>query len=166
MNFSTAPILRHPDPNVPFSVEVDTSNTGIGGRAVPILWGASSSPALRILFKETDPSGAELRHRQPGVTGHQTCLGRVVALAARSESSIHRDHKNLRDAKRLNPLQARWELFFARFNFTITYCPGNCNNKANALSRIHSPDSPYDPEQILRPDLIVSPLQWNIDEDI
>ncbi|KAK3527107.1 hypothetical protein QTP86_010887, partial [Hemibagrus guttatus] len=47
------------------------------------------------------------------------------------------DHKNLeylRDAKRLNPRQARWALFFTRFNFTIYYRPGSKNVKADALS--------------------------------
>lgn len=48
------------------------------------------------------------------------------------------DHKNLeylRTAKRLNPRQARWSLFFTRFNFTVTYRPGSKNTKADALSR-------------------------------
>ncbi len=50
------------------------------------------------------------------------------------------DHKNLQylhDAKRLNPIQARWALFFTRFNFTISYQPGPKNVKADALSRIY-----------------------------
>lgn len=49
------------------------------------------------------------------------------------------DHKNLaylRSAKRLNPRQARWALFLARFNFTITYRPGTRNTK---------PDVPLSP---------------------
>ncbi len=43
------------------------------------------------------------------------------------------DHKNLeylREAKRLNPRQARWALFFTRFNFSISYRPGSRNLKA------------------------------------
>lgn len=53
------------------------------------------------------------------------------------------DHKNLEylhTAKRLNPRQARWALFFARFNFTISYRPGSKNTKEDALSRMHSAD--------------------------
>ncbi len=79
------------------------------------------------------------------------------------------DHKNLqypRDAKRLNPHEARWALFFTRFNFTITYRPGNHNCKADALSRLHSPESPSEPEPIIPPALIVSPIQWDITENI
>lgn len=48
------------------------------------------------------------------------------------EGAIHlfqviTDHKNLeyiKSAKRLNPRQAQWALFFTRFQFTVTYRPG------------------------------------------
>lgn len=46
------------------------------------------------------------------------------------------DHRNLeyiRAAKRLNPRQARWALFFARFQFTLSYRPGSKNVMADAL---------------------------------
>ncbi|KAK3506444.1 hypothetical protein QTP70_017063 [Hemibagrus guttatus] len=69
----------------------------------------------------------------------------------------HRNLQYLREAKRLNPRQARWALFFTRFNFCVTYRPGNKNTKADALSRIHSPDPmPEQLEPILPPDLFVS----------
>ncbi|KAK3557290.1 hypothetical protein QTP70_026691 [Hemibagrus guttatus] len=72
------------------------------------------------------------------------------------------DHKNLeylRVAKRLNPHQARWALFFTRFDFTISYRPGSKNIKADALSRIHSlEENTDDPEPILPEKLFVSPI--------
>lgn len=48
------------------------------------------------------------------------------------------DHKNLeyiQSAKRLNSRQARWSLFFTRFNFSLSYRPGTRNVKPDALSR-------------------------------
>ncbi|CAJ0957887.1 unnamed protein product, partial [Ranitomeya imitator] len=55
------------------------------------------------------------------------------------------DHKNLtylESAKRLNPRQARWSLFFfSRFDFVVSYLPGSKNVKADALSRSFVPDS-------------------------
>lgn len=48
------------------------------------------------------------------------------------------DHKNLeylRSARHLNSWQARWALFFTRFDFTITYRLGSRNVKPDALSR-------------------------------
>lgn len=40
------------------------------------------------------------------------------------------DHRNLvyiRAAKRLNPRQSRWALFFSTFDFTLSYRPGSKN---------------------------------------
>ncbi|CAJ0929529.1 unnamed protein product [Ranitomeya imitator] len=59
------------------------------------------------------------------------------------------DHKNLtylESAKRLNPRQARWSLFFSRFDFVVSYLPGSKNVKADALSRSFLLDSPGVPE--------------------
>ncbi len=73
------------------------------------------------------------------------------------------DHKNLhylRNAKRLNPRQARWALFFTRFQFKISYRPGPRNIKADALSRIHAPEeSKEEPEGIIL--LKSSPAQFS-----
>lgn len=69
------------------------------------------------------------------------------------------DHKNLeyiRTAKRLNPRQARWALFFNRFSFTISYQPGSENVKSDALSRQFAPETMSDtPTNILPPSCIV-----------
>ncbi|KAK3540782.1 hypothetical protein QTP86_001589 [Hemibagrus guttatus] len=57
---------------------------------------------------------------------------------ARHLFQVLTDHHNLEylhGAKRLNPRQARWALFFTRFRFTVMYCPGSKNGKADALSR-------------------------------
>ncbi len=74
------------------------------------------------------------------------------------------DHKNLeylREAKRLNPRQARWDLFFTRFHFSISYRPGSRNLKADALSRLHAPEEDnQEPEPILSEDIFLSPIQW------
>lgn len=46
------------------------------------------------------------------------------------------DHKNLEylpKAKRPNPRQARWALFFMRFNFTLSNRPGRKNGKADDI---------------------------------
>ncbi len=46
------------------------------------------------------------------------------------------DHKNLeyiRTAKCLNSRQARWALFFGRFEFTLSYRPGSKNTKPVSL---------------------------------
>lgn len=55
---------------------------------------------------------------------------------ARHVFTILTDHKNLeyiRRVKHLNSWQARWELFFSRFDLKITYQPGSKDGKADAL---------------------------------
>ncbi|CAJ0927315.1 unnamed protein product, partial [Ranitomeya imitator] len=73
------------------------------------------------------------------------------------------DHKNLiylESAKRLNPRQARWSLFFSRFDFVVSYLPGSKNVKADALSRSFLPDSPgvLEPVGILKKGVILSAI--------
>ncbi len=77
------------------------------------------------------------------------------------------DHRNLeyiRSAKRLNPRQARWSLFFSRFEFKVTYRPGSKNCKADALSRLHDSSTPLNKnnESIISSTLVVAPVQWDI----
>uniref|UniRef100_A0A3P9LW77 Gypsy retrotransposon integrase-like protein 1 n=1 Tax=Oryzias latipes TaxID=8090 RepID=A0A3P9LW77_ORYLA len=76
------------------------------------------------------------------------------------------DHKNLaylRTAKRLNSRQARWCLFFDRFQFTITYRPGSRNTKPDALSRKYSHDDVATPSTIIPATCIVGNLTWDIE---
>ncbi|KAK3506549.1 hypothetical protein QTP70_009030 [Hemibagrus guttatus] len=80
------------------------------------------------------------------------------------------DHKNLeyiKSAKRLNPRQARWSLFFTRFQFTVTYHPGSKNSKADALSRRHDPpQAESKPDPILPPSIIISRVTWDLMDEI
>ncbi|CAJ0943660.1 unnamed protein product [Ranitomeya imitator] len=83
------------------------------------------------------------------------------------------DHKNLiylESAKRQNPRQARWSLFFSHFDFVVSYLPGSKNVKADALSRSFLPDSPgvLEPVGILKDGVILSAispdLRWVLRE--
>lgn len=83
---------------------------------------------------------------------------------------IWTEHKNLiylRTAKRLNSRQARWSLFFTRFNFTLSYRPGSRNVKPDALSCQYSPDTETSsPTTILPPNCVVGTLSWVVEEVI
>ncbi|KAI2648695.1 Transposon Tf2-8 polyprotein [Labeo rohita] len=138
--FSTAPLLHHPDPELPFTVKVDASTTGVGAVLSQVV---GEPPVLH-------------------------------PCAFYSQGAVHpfttiTDHKNLqylREAKRLNPRQARWALFLTCFNFKITYRPNSKNIPADALSRRSSSEPNSDPKPIIPPNLIVSPIIWNLDQDI
>lgn len=58
------------------------------------------------------------------------------------------ENKNLeyiRVVKRLNSRQARWALFFTRFDFSLSYHPGSCDVKPDALSwQLEAGDQPRD----------------------
>ncbi|KAI2652519.1 hypothetical protein H4Q32_005754 [Labeo rohita] len=84
-----------------------------------------------------------------------------------SSSPLKSGGIGLEDAKRLNPRQARWALFFTRFRFTITYRPGNKYTKADALFCLHQPDpQPDKQEPILPASVFVSPITWALDSQI
>ncbi|KAK3506929.1 hypothetical protein QTP70_031209 [Hemibagrus guttatus] len=170
--FCTAPTLVHADPTRPFVVEVDASALGVG--AVLSQW-RGETPVLHpcaYFSKKLSPT------EQNYDIGNRELLAIKLALEEwwhwlegfNHPFEVIMDHKNLqylREAKRLNPRQAWWALFFIRFNFCVTYHPGNKNTKADALSRIHSPDPmPEEPEPILPPDLFVCPITWSLDDDI
>ncbi|KAL0195822.1 hypothetical protein M9458_009394, partial [Cirrhinus mrigala] len=161
--FTSAPILKHPDPNLPFIVEVDASDCGIGAvlQIVPmciILQEIKAECNYDVGNKELllmKAAIAEWRHWLEGAT---------------HPFQVITDHKNLeyiKGAERLNPRQARWALFFTRFQFTVTYRPGSKNSKADALSRRHDPPlEQQPPEPILPPTVILAPISRDIMEEI
>jgi len=110
--FTTAPLLHHPDPEKPFVVEVDASTTGV----VRILsqYSELSSKPLPCAFFSKKLSPAEANYD----IGNRELLAVKLALeewrhwleGAKHPFLVLTDHKNLqylRDAKRLNPRQAR-----------------------------------------------------------
>ncbi|KAL0183498.1 hypothetical protein M9458_019194 [Cirrhinus mrigala] len=168
--FSTAPLLHYPDPKKPFTVEVDASTTGVGA---VLLQAVDESPLLH-------PCAYYSRKLSPAEQNYDVGNGELLAIKLALEEWRHwlegathpftiTDHKNLqylREARRLNPRQARWALLFTRFHFTITYRPGSKNTFADALSRQLSPDQSTEPETIIPSDLIISPIQWDLDQNI
>ncbi|KAK7926171.1 hypothetical protein WMY93_008481 [Mugilogobius chulae] len=138
--FTTAPILAMPDTTRQFIVEVDASEVGVGGvlsQRSPV-----DNKVHPCAFLSRKLSPAEQNYD----VGNRELLAVKVALeewrhwleGAELPFLVWTDHKNLeyiRTAKRLNSRQARWALFFNRFNFTLSYRPGSKNIKPDALSR-------------------------------
>ncbi|KAL0162053.1 hypothetical protein M9458_041449, partial [Cirrhinus mrigala] len=170
--FTTAPVLRHPDPQLPFLIEVDASSTGVGA----VLSQKQGEPpkTFPCAFFSHKLSPAEKNYD----VGNRELLAIKLALeewrhwleGACNPFVILTDHKNLeylRSAKVLNHRQARWALFFTRFDFTINYRPGSQNLKADALSRIHEPNHAiHPPESILPASIIVAPVTWDVMTEI
>ncbi|KAK3528603.1 hypothetical protein QTP70_005000 [Hemibagrus guttatus] len=132
--FTTALLLVHPDPNKPFIVEVDASMTGVGavlsqqqGNPSRLHPCAFFSRKLNLVERNYDISNRELLVVKLALEEWRHWLE-----GAKHPFLVLTDHKNLeylRAAKRLNPQQARWALFFTRFDFTISYRPGSKNTR-------------------------------------
>ncbi len=142
--FTTAPILKHPEPSLPFVVEDDASDCGIGavlsqrhGQPGKLFPCAFFSRKLTAAERNYDVGNKELLSMKAAIEEWRHWLE-----GAAHPFQVITDHKNLeyiKSAKRLNPRQARWALFFTRFQFTVTYRPGSKNSKADALSRRYDP---------------------------
>uniref|UniRef100_A0A3Q3A042 Reverse transcriptase domain-containing protein n=1 Tax=Kryptolebias marmoratus TaxID=37003 RepID=A0A3Q3A042_KRYMA len=141
--FTSAPVLHSPDLTRQFIVEVDASDTGVGAVLSQRYEDGKTHPCA---FFSRRLSSAERNYD----VGDRELLAVKLALeewrhwleGAKEPFMVWTDHKNLqylRTAKRLNPRQARWALFFSRFVFTLSYRPGSKNVKPDALSRIHEP---------------------------
>ncbi|KAK3538285.1 hypothetical protein QTP70_034770 [Hemibagrus guttatus] len=170
--FTSAPILRHLDPDLPFVVEVDASSSGLGA----ILSQRHGEPGKLhpCAFYSRKLTAAEANYD----VGNRELLAIKAALeewrhwleGARHPFQVLTDHRNLeylRGAKRLNPRQARWALFFTRFRFMVTYRPGSKNGKADALSRrFETASDPVLVEPILPATAFLAPVRWNLVEEI
>ena len=144
--FMSAPILQHPDPTLPYVLEVDASAVATGAilsqRQGPK---ALLSPIAFFSRKMSPPErNYDVGDRELLAIKSALEEWRYLLEGAAHPIMIFTDHKNLdylRTAKRLRPRQARWALFFSRFNFHLTYRPGSKNGKADALSRMF-PNTP------------------------
>ncbi|XP_078798004.1 uncharacterized protein LOC101158741 isoform X1 [Oryzias latipes] len=170
--FTTAPVLVQPDPSVQFIVEVDASDVGVGA-------------VLSQLHKEDNklhPCAFFSRRLTPAEMGYDVGDKELLAIKLALEEWRHwlegagqpfvvwTDHKNLsyiRTAKRLNPRQARWSLFFARFDFVVSYRPGSKNVKPDALSRQSEPlVEVQTPQTIIPTACVLGALSWRLEKDI
>ncbi len=170
--FVSAPILITPDPSRQFVVEVDASEVGVGA----ILSQRSSSD------DKVHPCAYFSHRLSPAECNYDIGNRELLAVKLALEEWHHwlegsgvpfivwTDHKNLKyikSAKRLNSRQARWALFFGRFDFSISYRPGSKNIKPDALSRIfdHS-DRPSFSEPIVPQKCFVSAVTWEIESKV
>lgn len=130
--FTSAPILKHPDPALAYVPEVDASENAVG--AILSERQVAKSLLHPIAFFPRKLSSSERNYD----VGDRELLAIKAALeewrylleGAAHPILIFTDHKNLeylRTAGRLRPRQARWALFFSRFVLHITFHPGSKN---------------------------------------
>ncbi len=164
--FTSAPILITPDPEKQFIVEVDASDVGVG--AILSQRSSLDDKIHPCAFYSHRLSPAERNYD----VGNRELLAIRLALGewrhwlegASVPFIVWTDHQNLeyiRSAKRLNARQARWALFFGRFEFSISFRPGSKNLKPDALSRQFGPSGgPSTNESILPQRCVVGAAIW------
>lgn len=139
--FTSAPVLGHPDPALPYVLEIEASETAVGA-VLSQRQGAKALLHLVAFF-----SGKLSLGENKYDVGDRKLLAIKAALeewrylleGAAHPILIYTDHKNLkhlRAERHLKPRQARWALFFSRFAFHITYRLASNNTKLDALSHV------------------------------
>ena len=130
--FSTAPILIMPNPEKQFILGAVLSQRAMDGKVHPC---AYFSRHLSSAERNYAVGDRELLALKLALEEWRHLLeGSTVPFLVWTD---HRNLEYLHTAKLLNPRQARWSLFFNRFNFTLSYRPGSKNIKPDALSRLH-----------------------------
>lgn len=167
--FAAAPVLAHPNPVLPFVLEVDASETGVGALLSQRPTPDGALHPCGFFSKKLSP--AECNYE----IGDRELLAIILALkewkhlleGTSVPVLILTDHKNLTylsEAKRLSPRQARWALFLSRFNYVVSYLPGSKNVRADALSRQFSSLSKEEsvPTPVIPPDHILATIRTNL----
>ncbi len=170
--FTSAPILITPDPEKQFIVEVDASDVGVG--AILSQRSSLDNKVHPCAFYSHRLSSGEHNYD----IGNRELLAIRLALGewrywlegASVPFIVWTDHQNLeyiRSAKRLNARQARWALFFGRFDFTISFRPGSKNLKPDALSRqFGSSEVALTTENILPQRCVVGAASWGVEQAV
>ncbi len=170
--FTSAPILITPDPTRQFIVEVDASDVGVG--AILSQRSSRDDKVHPCAFFSHRLTSAERNYD----VGNRELLAIRLALGewrhwlegANVPFIVWTDHRNLeyiRSAKRLNARQARWVLFFGRFEFSISYRPGSKNGKPDALSRqFGSTEGASSKEVILPHHCVVGAAVWGVEQTV
>lgn len=142
--FTTGPVLTRYDPNLEVVIEVDSSDTCIGGVLSQMHTDPDGKKRLHpVAFYSKKLSPAECNY----TIGEKELLAIVYALSeewnqycegAQHPITVYTDHANLREfctTKKLNRREARWSQTLQNYNFVIIYRPGPQNEKADALTR-------------------------------
>jgi hypothetical protein len=170
--FCSAPILRHFNPDLTCVVEADSSDYVTAG----VLSQHDEYGVLHpvaYLSKRLNPAECNYEIYDKELLAIVRCFEqwRPELEGAAFPIQVLSDHKNLQyftTTKQLSHRQARWAEYLSRFNFQITYIPGNKNTKPDALTR-RSQDEPAQEDArrnrrqvLLKPEIFKLPPQQDV----
>jgi predicted aspartyl protease/transposase InsO family protein len=134
--FTSAPVLRLPDPEKPFTVTTDASNFGIGG-VLEQEWEDGAHPVAYISRKLNDAERNYPTHDREFlaivyVVKELRCYLHGSAFVIRTD---HHPLRYLNTQPHLSKRQVRWLDALAEYDYEIKYLAGKWNVLADALSR-------------------------------
>jgi hypothetical protein len=167
--FTSAPVLRHFDPDRQIVVETDASDYVSAG----ILSQYDEEGVLHpVAFFSKKHSPAECNYEiyDKELMAIVRCFEewRPELESTVSPVQVLTDHKNLEyfmSTKLLNRRQARWSEFLSRFDFKISYRPGKAGGKPDALTR-RSGDLPTEGDERLAHQSQTVLKSHNLDEEL
>lgn len=143
---TSAPTLGYADFTLPFVIETDASNLGLGavlyqhqkGKKTVIAYASRRLRGAERNDKNYSSMKLELLALKWSVTEkfRSYLLGSKFTIITDNNPLCH-----LRTAK-LGAIEQRWAAQLAVFDFDVKYRPGRCNTAADALSRIPGSDEP------------------------
>ena len=144
------PKLDRPDPNLPYVLQTDASDRGMGA----VLFQIGKDGQRRIIsFASAKFKPAETRYH----CNEQECLAVIWAIrryhvyledcpfTLRTDSKALTWLDQMKDTKKK---LTQWASYLSRLKFTVEHCPGKENELADALSRhpAHDAPSPGEPD--------------------
>lgn len=136
--FTTAPMLAQFDHDRETIIETDSSGWSTGGTLYQVDDDGLMLPCA-FFSKKNNPAECNYPIYDKEMLAIIKCLKEWDAeLRSVREFQIRTDHKNLEyfmTTQKLSERQMRWSLALSRYNFTISYIPGDMNARADALSR-------------------------------
>lgn len=159
---TSAPILRHYQPDLETKLETDASDGVVAGvlsqRHDDNLWHPTAyySKGMSDTEKNYEIHDKEMLAI---IRSLQEWRAELEGLRLRERFDIFTDHRALEyfmTTKKLNARQARWAEFLSRFYFHIRYRPGRENTLADALSR---PDTEIQTKDEYRWQILLKPEQ-------
>ncbi len=169
-HFVSAPVMLFVDPESQCIVEVDALDVRVGAVKSQRSLGDGKVHPCAFFSRRLSPAERNYDIGNKELLAVRLALGKWHHwLEGLEPFLVWTDHKNLeyiRSAKRLSSRQARWALFFGRFNITLLYQQSK-NVKPDALSCLFwVPEGELVAKAILPEGLVVGTLSWGIKRQV
>ena len=144
VSFTEAPILTYYYPMKLLMIETDVSDLAKGAELPQDEDSDKKWHPVAFYSKKFNPAELNYDIHDKEMVVIVDCFKewRHMLCASPNRVVVYTDNRNLeyfQTTKILNRRQPRWAEISSEFNFVITYCPGEKNRKADALSRRMDP---------------------------